>query len=375
MIATDVALKPTAPAAAGKPPTGRRRWPRRLLVTLVGVAVIAAAAIAFNRQANGDDPSATPPATATPGDTQAVERRDLIQTETVDGELGYGDRTTMKGAGLGTITALPAAGSMIDRGQQLWEIDGHAGPQLFFGERPMWRRLANGVDDGADIRILEENLVALGFATPEELTVDEEFTSATTRAVKRWQEALGLEEDGAVELGEVIVAGGPVRVAEVLATTGATDDADVLSLSGSARIIQVDLDTSFGDLVHQGDIVEVELPDGSTVPGTVWSVGTVATADDQTGDTTIEVEIVLATDPGGFEDAPVDVNLTRSSAEGVLAVPVASLLALAEGGYAVERVTAAGASELVAVELGAFADGWVEISGDLAEGDQVVVPS
>jgi hypothetical protein len=57
-----------------------------------------------------------------------------------------------------------------------------------------------------------------------------------------------------------------------------------------------------------------------------------------------------------------------------LAVPVEALLALAEGGYAVERVKADGTTELVAVKLGAFADDKVEVSGDLAEGDQVVVP-
>ena len=32
-------------------------------------------------------------------------------------------------------------------------------------------------------------------------------------------------------------------------------------------------------------------------------------------------------------------------------------------------------TELVAVEVGAFADGWVEVTGDLAEGDDVVVPA
>ena len=36
--------------------------------------------------------------------------------------------------------------------------------------------------------------------------------------------------------------------------------------------------------------------------------------------------------------APVTVRLVRSSAQGVLAVPVSALLALAEGGYALERV-------------------------------------
>jgi hypothetical protein len=70
----------------------------------------------------------------------------------------------------------------------------------------------------------------------------------------------------------------------------------------------------------------------------------------------------------------VTVRVTTRAATDVLAVPVDSLLALSEGGYAVERRTTSG-TELVAVVTGAFASGWVEVTGDLAEGDEVVVPA
>ena len=60
--------------------------------------------------------------------------------------------------------------------------------------------------------------------------------------------------------------------------------------------------------------------------------------------------------------------------EDVIAVPVAALLALAEGGYAVEVDAGGGATRLVAVEPGFFADGLVEVSGGLEPGDRVVVP-
>jgi len=55
-------------------------------------------------------------------------------------------------------------------------------------------------------------------------------------------------------------------------------------------------------------------------------------------------------------------------------VPVRALLALSEGGYAVETVRN-GIRKLVAVELGAFADGFVEITGRVQPGTKVVVPS
>ena len=58
-------------------------------------------------------------------------------------------------------------------------------------------------------------------------------------------------------------------------------------------------------------------------------------------------------------------------------VPVAALLALAGGGYAVEEIDSNGAHRLVAVELGIFddADGLVQVSGaGVAAGQRIVVP-
>jgi len=59
----------------------------------------------------------------------------------------------------------------------------------------------------------------------------------------------------------------------------------------------------------------------------------------------------------------------------VLTVPVAALLALAEGGYGLEVVDG-GRSSITAVETGLFADGRVEVSGSgIAAGTTVGVPS
>jgi hypothetical protein len=93
------------------------------------------------------------------------------------------------------------------------------------------------------------------------------------------------------------------------------------------------------------------------------------------GQTSNYIDVVIAIAGGqtaGLDDAPVTVNFTSSSATGVLAVPVRALLALAEGGYALERVTATG-TELVPVQLGAFADGYVQVTGKVTAGDTVVV--
>ena len=96
-----------------------------------------------------------------------------------------------------------------------------------------------------------------------------------------------------------------------------------------------------------------------------------------------------------LDAAPVDVIVVTDSRENVMTVPVGALLALIEGGYAVEIVDSdrAGAdasaspdgassasgdapTHLVRVEPGLFDDGWVEITADgLEPGDAVVVPS
>ncbi|WP_406451796.1 hypothetical protein [Streptomyces sp. NBC_01622] len=57
--------------------------------------------------------------------------------------------------------------------------------------------------------------------------------------------------------------------------------------------------------------------------------------------------------------APVQVAFTSESHRGVLAVPVGALLALSEGGYAVQLP----GGRLIAVRTGMFAKGLVEISG------------
>jgi hypothetical protein len=66
------------------------------------------------------------------------------------------------------------------------------------------------------------------------------------------------------------------------------------------------------------------------------------------------------------------VQFVAETHKGVLAVPVGALLALREGGYAVQIQN----GNLVAVKLGLFTKGLVEISGDgIVEGTRVVTTS
>jgi peptidoglycan hydrolase-like protein with peptidoglycan-binding domain len=266
-------------------------------------------------------------------------------------------------------------GAVLDRGQQLAEVDG-APVSLLFGDRPAWRSFPPPPgDDGPDIEQLEANLIAMGYGKASTLGPNDTWSDATTAAVKRWQKALGVPETGTIDLGRVAFEPGPVRVQKHLAEVGAQAGGPILQVTDTTRSVHIDLSATLQSDVHEGDAVSIELPSGATTPGTVTSVASVAQPGANGGSPTLAVEVALAKpeDAGDLDQAPVTVHVTTSSVKGALAAPVQALVALAEGGYAVERVTGPATTKLVAVKLGASADGWVQVTGDVHEGDEVVV--
>jgi hypothetical protein len=391
MTAADAHVRPAPePQTTDEPPgpdpirlDGRRPGRRRRATALVAggaLAVLAAGVVAWR---SGDDGGPSTASADEPATTTAeVTVRDLEERTELDGTLGYGDTSQLALSAQGTVTWLPPEGSVVDRGQSVAEVDDRVVP-LLFGDRPLWRELGSGVEDGPDVELVEANLVALAVVTADELTVDQEWTSATTDALEEWQDALGLDDTGRLAPGAVAVQPGAIRVAAHVAELGGQAGGPILEVAGTTRQVTVDLEATRQGMVAVGQTVDVELPDGTVVPGTVASVGTVAESpegseNDPTADTTPTIEVTVSlNDPaaaGALDQAPVTVSVVTSAAQGVTAVPVDALLALAEGGYAVERPVVGGGTKLVPVEIGAFADGWVQVTGDLAEGDDVVVP-
>jgi Putative peptidoglycan binding domain/HlyD family secretion protein len=375
---TDEPAEPEPIRLDGRHPGRRRR--ATALVAGGALALLAAGVVAWR---SGDDAGPSTGSADEPATTTAeVTIRDLEERTELDGTLGYGDTSQLALSAQGTVTWLPPEGSVVDRGQAVAQVDDRVVP-LLFGDRPLWRELGSGVEDGPDVELVEANLVALGVVTADELTVDQEWTSATTDALEDWQEALGLEETGRLAPGAVAVQPGAVRVAAHVAELGGQAGGPILEVAGTTRMVTVDLEATRQGMVAVGQTVDVELPDGTVVPGTVATVGTVAETPegaegDPTADTTPTIEVTVSLDDpaaaGALDQAPVTVSVVTIAAQGVTAVPADALLALAEGGYAVERPVAGGGTELVPVEIGAFADGWVQVTGDLAEGDDVVVP-
>jgi peptidoglycan hydrolase-like protein with peptidoglycan-binding domain len=373
------------------PPAGRPRRRRALvagvLVLMLGGAGAGGYALVADRSSSS---SATTAAKAVT--TAVVSRANLVDTEQDDGSLGYDDQQTLHSGVRGVLTALPDEGATVSRGRSLYRVDNQP-VTLLYGTLPLYRTLAAGVDDGPDVTQLERNLDALGYG--DNLTVDDHFSSATTDAVKAWQTDRGLKETGRVDATQVVFVGHAVRVGKHKAAVGdqVNAGAPVTDISSTTRVATVDLAADSASIAHVGDKVDIELPSGRTVKGTISEVGKVATTASSTssgstagGSTssssnssseatiTVDIRVDQPRQTGDLDQTPVKVVFVKERKRGVLAVPVTALVALAEGGYAVE-VSDGTTTHLAKVRTGLFAGGQVEVTGaGLRQGQRVVVP-
>ena len=341
---------------------------RTLLVLAAAVVTLGAAGAAAVELGDRDE---TPPATAGPATTTTVRRQTLAESVTVDGDLGFGDPVPMKSAAGGTVTWLPKAGGTIVRGGTVLRADNRR-LVLLYGVLPVYRPLSPGVD-GPDVLQFERNLRALGY---DGFTVDDEYSSATADAVRRWQKELGLPRTGTVDTSWALVATGTIRVAELKVRVGDPATGEILTYTGAGSVVMVDAKADDAGWASPGAKVSVTLPDGKKAAGTVDQVGAKATAKDGE-DPTIPVTITLAKPgaAGALRESPVKVTYTGEQRRNVLTVPVAALLALAEGGYGLQ-VVEGGASRYLPVQVGMFAAGRAEVSGPgLTDGMTVGMPA
>ena len=355
----------------------RRRWlVGTAVVLVVGGAVAGYAVVTGSSKAPAAEEEPVP-ATAT------VTTTTLVETENIDGTLGYGEPVPLTNRLAGTITSTAAEGSTVARGQALYAVDQRP-VILLYGGVPAYRPLQLGIV-GDDVRQFEENLRAVGYLG---FTIDQTYSDATDRAVRRWQHDLGMEQTGVVGLGRIVFLGDGIRVAEVRARPGdaAAPEQPVLTYTGTTRVVTAAVDADQRALAVPGSDVTVTMPGNGQVVATIAGVGMVATAAEpadwggvvpQESATTFAVTCTIADQQAlaGLDGASVTVALVGQRRENVLAVPVAALLALREGGYGVQVVTGS-TTDIVTVETGLFAGGLVEVSGpDLAEGTVVAVPA
>lgn len=190
-----------------------------------------------------------------------------------------------------------------------------------------------------------------------------------------------------VRMDDAVFLPDAVRIAQVTGELGgsAQPGARVLYATSNTPEVQLNLEPSQQGEVKEGDRVQVTLPDRQVVTGKVARIGRVAQVpaaqqnNGKAGAPTVPAYVSLdePEKARGLDKAPVQVGITARAVQNVLSVPVTALVGKSGGGFAVEVVRAGGARELVTVKLGLFdtTGGWVQVEGDLHEGDQVVVPS
>jgi hypothetical protein len=312
-----------------------------------------------------------------------VTRQDLTATTPESATLGYPRSYAVRGQSSGTLTWLPPAGQVIRQGQTLYETGNGSPVVLLYGRVPDWRALGEG-STGEDVTQLNHDLVNLGYAGRADITADgwDYYSWETAQAVQRLEEHRGVAwPPGSLSLGQVVFEPEEIRVSQVTGTLGAPASGPVLTATSDRHVVTILLDASDQSQVKAGDEVTVTLPDETTAPGVISSVGTVAaTTPGQQGQgptTTIPVQVEL-TDPkaaGTLDQAPVTVNITTASARNTLAVPVSALLAQSPRGYDVEVVGPGSRRRWVPVQPGIFDDasGLVQVTGALRPGQRVVV--
>lgn len=92
----------------------------------------------------------------------AVAKTDMSGVREMEGTLGYDSVRTIRGAGEGVVTWLPKQGAKVARGEQLYRVDERP-TVVFYGSTPMYRRLDTPGSVGRDIRVVADNLKAVGY--------------------------------------------------------------------------------------------------------------------------------------------------------------------------------------------------------------------
>jgi peptidoglycan hydrolase-like protein with peptidoglycan-binding domain len=273
----------------------------------------------------------------------------------------------------GVVTGLPAVGSVIGQGQTLFEVDG-APTVLLYGSVPEWRALEPGVSPGADIQELQENLNQLGYDGGHPLVENGVYSSGTAEAVLRFLKAKGLPPATQLASGAVLYAPGPLYVSGLAVALGSTvsGGSQILAVTTTQRTVTGSY-SGFGlTLGQRADVSPASGP--ADLTGTVSSL----VAQNANGSSQEVVTVTLAGSPvlpTGVIAAQVSV--VTQSVKNAFAVPVQALVALVEGGYALEVPTLGGHDHLIAVHVGITGNNnLVQVSGPaVRSGLQVLVPT
>jgi hypothetical protein len=331
---------------------------------------------------------------ADPTSVTTISQGDISSQTEVSATLGYSGIYDVVNQAQGTITRLPALGQVVSEGQVLYDVSGSP-VVLLYGTTPAYRTLSEGATDsatsGADVENLNYDLVALGYLTSADIASEpSDFTAYTKAGVEKLQAALGVTQNGVLSLGQVVFLPSAARITAVGQNTivggTAQPGSQILTASSTSRIVTIALNADQQGDVAVGDKVKITLPNGQTTPGTVTSVGTVATTPagggGGGGNSSPTITVLVTPDnpsaTGNLDQAPVEVTITAASAKNAYIVPVNALLALAGGGYGLEVIGTRGVHHIEPVSLGLFDDAneQVQVSGPgVYAGQRIVTPA
>lgn len=352
---------------AAKPHT-RNAWIGVALVAVAGVAV-GGWLVALSRPAIitvGNDPVRQK--------VMSLEPMTLTTTASLSATIGYQPAPVKAVAGVaGVVTWLPSAGSVIEQGGALFSVDGEP-TILLYGSVPEWRTLSMGVSPSADVQELQQNLNQMGYAGAYPLPKDGTYSAATGYAVQRLLKAKGLPASTQLTYGTVLYAPGPVFVSGLATGLGATVSSGtaVLTITSTQRLVTGSFSSS-GLAVGQRAII-TPATGGPALTGTVGGL----TTQNSNGSSQEDVSITLSGSPAlPTGEIAAQVTVVMQSIKDVLAVPVQALVALVEGGYALEVPTKHGGDHLVAVHVGVTGgNNLVQVSGPaIGPGLRVLVPT
>ena len=251
-------------AARAPSQSTRRRWPGWVAVTLgilvIGTGVGWAGAVIL-----------IPP-------KDILDSSSFTYVEVVDGEVGSSINLNTVAAwtpipvgsnlASGTVTSVNlSAGQEVGVGSVLYTVN--LRPVVVGqGQIPSFQPLSLGAS-GADVAQLQSMLSSLGFYSYE---VDGEFDWITQQAVQDWQTALGIDDDGSVQAGDIIyVPTLPTRLS--LDTDKVSRGA---SLSGGEEVLRglpasptftIPVTQTQAALIPAGTRVEITGPDGQLWAG------------------------------------------------------------------------------------------------------------
>lgn len=242
--------------------------------------------------------------------------------------------------------------------------------------------------DAFDIAVAARDEAATSTSSTSLVTTRDNARAAVDQAQVDLDEALASTMTSLPAAEVVYFSELPRRVDQVQTSRGTTlsGSTPFMSVSGATVVVEGSVAASDAELLEIGMEGTFPVPDGGgTITGTISEIAAATASEEGEGEEKASSRFTVTFVPEGLTDEQTTVLLGQnikitvpvsSTGEEVLAVPAAALSAGSGGESRVERAGTGGTTELLTVETGLAADGFVQIVSSeqpLTTSDQVVV--